>query len=104
MVLTQTCDLVRRDGETCSAPYISVAAVRPIKNVLRMEAAKLQDTKLRGTSIGNMTRQRLAMFLESLMDNNKPGFFYLHTDLTLGISEPCCAFLRLSVSLHAQHY
>src|SRR4051794_11739779 len=44
------------------------------------------------------------MFLESLMDNNKPGFFYLHTDLTLGIDQPCCAFLQLAISFRAQHY
>jgi hypothetical protein len=105
MVLTQTCDLVRRDGETCGAPYISVAAVRPVGDVLRLEAAKLQEPKLRGTKvIGNAARQKLAMFLESLMDNNRPGFFYLHTDASVGITEPCCAFLQLSVSFRSQHY
>jgi hypothetical protein len=105
IVLTQTCDLVRRDGEPCVAPYISMAAVRPIKDVVLMEAAKHQHAKLQETNvIGNKAREKLAMFLESLMDNNKAGLFYLHTDLGLGISEPCCAFLQLSVSFRSVHY
>ena len=89
MVLTQTCDLVRREGLPCAAPYITIAAVRPVKDVLMMEAEKLQEEALRGTNlVGNSARQTRALFLESLMDNNKPGFFYPHTDLTLGIDQP----------------
>ena len=105
MVLTQTCDLVRRDGKECSAPYISIAAVRPIEDILRMEAAGHQHPALRKTKvIGNDARRKLAMFLESLMDNNKPGLFYLHEDQTIGIMEPCCAFLQLSITLRSEHY
>jgi hypothetical protein len=105
MVLTQTCDLVRRDGDPCAAPYISMAAIRPIKDVLLMEAAKNQHVKLRATNIvGNKARDKLAMFLESLMDNDKAGLFYLHTDPSLDITEPYCAILQLSISLRAEHY
>ena len=105
IVLTQTCDLVRRDGGPCGASYISLAAVRPIKDALLIEAAKYQPAPLQGTNIvGSKGRDRLGMFLESLMDNNKAGLFYLHTDVDVGITEPCCAFLQLSVSLRAVHY
>ena len=45
-VLTQTCDLVRRDDDPCAAHYISIAAVRPIKDVLLLEAARLQEKEL----------------------------------------------------------
>jgi hypothetical protein len=104
-VLTQTCDLVRRDDDPCAAHYISIAAVRPIKDVLLLEAARLQEKDLLGTRvISHDDRRDLALFLESLMDNNKPGFFYLHTDADLGISEPCCAFLQLAISVRAEHY
>ncbi len=100
MVLTQTCDLVRRDGNPCAAPYISLAAVRPIKDAVLMEAARNQPAELQGTNVvGNKARDKLAMFLESLMDNNKSGLFYLHTDAGLTITEPCCAVLQLSISL-----
>jgi len=41
MVLTQTCDLVRRlgsaEGKRCKARYISVAAVRPLERVIARE-------------------------------------------------------------------
>jgi hypothetical protein len=105
MVLTQTCDLVRRDGNPCASLYISLAAVKPIKDVVLAEAARNQQPALQGTNvIGNKARNQLAMFLESLMDNNKAGLFYLHTDHGLTISEPCCAILQLSISLQARHY
>jgi hypothetical protein len=105
IVLTQSCDLVRRDGEACGAPYITIAAVRPVRDVLLLEAAKLQVSELQQTNIiGNKGREKLAMFLESLMDNNKPGFFYLHADPAVGISQPSCAFLQLSISFRSEHY
>ncbi len=82
-----------------------MAAIRPIKDVLLMEAAKHQHVKLQATNIvGNKARDKLAMFLESLMDNNKAGLFYLHTDPSLDITEPYCAILQLSISLPAEHY
>jgi len=37
LVLTQTCDLVRREGE-CATRYISLAAVRPFELALRRES------------------------------------------------------------------
>src|SRR4051812_31689281 len=43
MVLTQTCDLVRRDGGPCASPYITLAAVRPLRHALLTEAAKYQE-------------------------------------------------------------
>lgn len=105
MVLTQSCDLVRRDGKTCPASYITVAAIRPIADILLAEADRIQVERLKGTRVlGTKARDKLTMFLESLMDNNKAGFFYLHTDVNVGISEPCCAVLQLAVSLRAEHY
>jgi hypothetical protein len=105
MVLTQSCDLVRRNGDSCGAAYLTLAAVRPVKDVLLLEAAKMQEPEVRGSNIvGAEARQKLAMFLESLMDNNKPGFFYLHPDALLGITEPSCAFLQLAISFRSQHY
>ncbi len=106
MVVTQTCDLVRRDGGACTSPYITIAAVKPLRLALQMEAAKYQDGWQRETRvIGDKAKVKLVMFLESLIDNNKSGYFYLHEDQSVGISESCCAFLQLSISLHsAEHY
>ena len=40
MVLTQSCDLVRRKGKPCDSQYITLAAARPVEEALRREAAK----------------------------------------------------------------
>lgn len=105
MVLTQSCDLVRRDGKPPSSPYITLAAVRPVEEALRREAAKGQTPWQRAARvIGTRGQAKLAMFAESLLDNNKEGYFYLHQDVGLGISQDCCAFLQLSVALKVEHY
>ena len=105
MVMTQSCELVRRDGP-CKSPYITLAAVRPIKDLLLLEADKLLlEPELRAANVlGSAARDKLALFLASLMDNNKPGYFYLHTDATVGITEPSCAFLQLAISFRSVHY
>lgn len=104
MVVTQTCDLVMRDG-ACASPYISIAAVRPVEVALLREAAKHQtDWQREAKVIGAKTAEKLIMFLTSLLDNNQDGYFYLHQDVGLGIHQNCCAFLPLSVTLKVQHY
>jgi hypothetical protein len=104
MVVTQTCDLVIRDG-VCGSPYITIAAVRPIEEVLRREAAKYQPEWQRASGvIGRKAEEKLTLFLSSLFDNNQDGYFYLHQDIGLGIQQNCCAFLPLSVTLKIDHY
>lgn len=104
-VLTQSCDLVRRRAKPPKSPYITVAAARTLDQTLLREAAKTQDEWQRETKvIGGRLRNNLLMFLERLLDNNEPGYFYLHVDQSLGIHQPCCVLLPLAVSLRAQHY
>ncbi|VTR98999.1 hypothetical protein [Tuwongella immobilis] len=105
LVLTQSCDLVRRDGVRCNADYISLAAVRSIDDVVRLEAAKGQEPWQAATNVISMRlRAKLSQLLDRVIDNNEPGYFYLHQDASIGLQPECCAFLPLSVSLRAQHY
>ncbi len=106
IVVTQSCDLAIRDGESRpSSPYITIAAVRPVEEALRREAAKHQEPWQKETKvISAKLKTKLAMFLEGLFDNNKEGYFYLHRDVGLGIQANYCAFLHLSVALKANHY
>jgi hypothetical protein len=47
----------------------------------------------------------MKQFLERLLNNNEPNYFYLHHDLELGIAEPLVAFLALSIAVKAElHY
>ncbi len=104
VVLTQSCDLVRRGGPPKS-PYIAVAAARPIGELILREAAKYQEEWQRETKVvGSKAKERLIMFIQHLLDNNEPQYFYLHNDISLGIHEACCVHLALSVALRAEHY
>lgn len=105
MVLTQSCDLVRRGGSSPKTHYITLAAVRPVEDALRREAAKHQEDWQRDTSsISGKTKDRLMSFMERLLDNNEPGYFYLHEDQNLRLAGNNCAFLALSVALRVEHY
>lgn len=104
-ILTQSCDLVRRAGKTAKSPYITIAAARTIEDTLLREAAKRQKDWQRPTKlIGQSDRNNLLMFLQRLLDNNEPGYFYLHIDQSLGINRACCVVLPLAVSVRVQHY
>lgn len=105
LVLTQSCDLVRR-GSNCSSPYITIAAVRPLQVVLQREAQKYRNSLQAAADVSSMQdRRKLADFAARLLNNNEPGYFYLHKDAAVGISESYCAFLRLSVPLRSrEHY
>ena len=43
LVITQSCDLVKRGGKDCKSRYITLAAVRPLTLVLEREIRTLQD-------------------------------------------------------------
>ncbi len=105
MVLTQGCDLVLRKGGMCASPYITLAAVRPVEEALRREAARhQQDWQAKANVISLKSKDKIMMFVESLLDNNQSEYFYLHADPQVGIQQNCCAFLQLAVALKSQHY
>ena len=99
IILTQTCDLVRRKG-TCSASYITLAAIRPFELVLKKEFKKYQNYFSKRAGVGNKKHKgRLKNFLESLMNNNHKEYFYLHEEHDYGFNQSACVFLRLSVAI-----
>ena len=105
VVITQTCDLVWRDGHPPTSPYITIAAARPVEEAIQREAKKHQDwweTPL-GLLDSNEFNQ-MVLFTESLLDNNISNYFYLHEDLSLGISGQHCAFLALAITLKMENY
>lgn len=107
IVLTQTCDLVRRDGAPCTARYISIAAVRPLNLVLRRTFVSMcrNDWEAEFRVANMRTREKLRLFLARLLNNNEDEFFYLRRDAPAGLTEDCCAFLQLSIAVKAElHY
>jgi hypothetical protein len=105
MVLTQSCDLERRDGKPCKAPYITIAAVKPLDLLIKNEVARHQTDLDKICGICNEDkRHRLYQFLERLLNNNEPDYFYLHEDAALGFNDKMVAFLRLSIAIKSDLY
>ena len=107
IVLTQTCDLVRRDNGRCNARYITIAAVRPVRLATARYVERHQRHELeRQLSFCEAKgRDRLRQFVERLLNNNEDAYFYLHREPARGFGEDQCAFLHLSIALKTQlHY
>jgi len=111
-VLTQTCDLVRRDRKNCKSRYINVAVVRPLRDVLlalldrECERAKLGEKLLDGIYT-NESRCRGVQLLQRIVNQNAQaeGLFYLHKDAAVEILFPSVALLQVSVAVRAwEHY
>lgn len=106
MVLTQSCDLVVRDGEPGKAPYINIAPVRPLDEVISREIEALRLHRIRGDLplLTYKARDRLGDFARRLINNNVPQYFFLESDGT-ELGQDCCAFLRLSIAIKSDlHY
>jgi hypothetical protein len=104
-VLTQSCDLVRRDGP-CKASYLTIAAVRPLERAVERYAQQLlRDDLERTLGVGSNDRKsRLVQFVEKVLNNNEPDHFFLH-QASDPVGNHCCAFLHLSIALKAHlHY
>ncbi len=107
MVLTQTCDLVRRGGENCKSRYISLSAVRDFEEILCRAIVRYQYSALeKQLGFANSRRKpKLRQFLERLFNNNELEFFYLAEQPDLGLDHDCCAVLQVSIALRAElHY
>jgi hypothetical protein len=106
LVLTQSCDLVRRGGKkTPKSPYITLAAVRPFSILLERQLPKFSFKSIDGIQICDKAKEIFAhQFLEKLLHNTCDGFFFIRKGCHPAISEDVCAFLALSVALRAEHY
>lgn len=111
MVLTQSCDLVRRlkstSGATCKARYISISAVRPISIVFQREISKFQHNSIESTHrlCDEIYRNHIKDFIARILNNNEPEYFYLHEEPMNGLNQPHCAFLALSIPVKSEaHY
>jgi len=112
LVLTQTCDLVRRDGKLCKSRYINLAVVRPLRDVL----IPFLDRACGTITIGGITAEgiyvdnvkfKAEQLLHHIFNQNAQaeGLFYLHPDAAVRIAEPSVALLQVSVAVRSQeHY
>jgi hypothetical protein len=106
IVLTQTCDLVRRIPNQCNARYITLAAVRPLNLAIEREINKYQtEFEKLAMVCSNEEKFKVINFIERLLNNNDPEYFYLHEAPQFSLFESSCAFLRLSIAIKSDlHY
>jgi hypothetical protein len=106
-VLTQSCDLIRRNGLPLSTPYITIASVRHINEAINREVEKKQLSKYeqKFDYLTDRTRPKLKQFLERIYNNNESKYFFYSQDIDHGLEDDYCAFLELSIPLKsAEHY
>lgn len=112
LVLTQTCDLERRDEKPCKSRYINVAVVRHLRDVL----LSFLDRACDGVVVGDQpvlgfyckeTRYKAEQLLTRVFNQNAQaeGIFYLHPDASSQVGEPSVALLQVSVAFRShEHY
>jgi hypothetical protein len=106
MVLTQSCDLVRRGpGQACKAPYITIAPVRTLDLVVERQVTQLEAANVKAELpvVGNKAKNKLSEFLSRLLNNNEPGFFYLDAEGTV-LGRDCVALLNLSIAIKSDFH
>jgi hypothetical protein len=105
MVLTQSCDLVRRRGKP-NTRYITLAAVRPL-DILIDRLLERIVLSAEGIPIKLYPKQNEALvcnMLERLMHNTADGYFFLKQGSHSALPKHYCTFLSLSIALRVDHY
>ncbi len=102
MVLTQSCDLVRRADGLCKAPYITLAPVRSLDLVVERHLTQIPAAKVDAELpvFGAKAKSKASEFLQRLFNNNEPGYFFLDSEDT-PLNHDCVAFLNLSIAIKA---
>lgn len=105
IVLTQSCDLVRRDGP-CSARYLSLAPTRLLELIVSHEFEdRLENVEVGSQPFGtHKAKASIEQFLARLFNNNEPPFFFFPAQHEIGIYGDMCGILALPISLKPEHY
>lgn len=102
-ILTQSCDLVVRDG-TCNARYVTLAPVRSLAHVVEKEFRQQLTSKEGAPAYGSFrVKADVERFLARLFNNNESAYFFFDSEALAGITEPMCALLELPIALKIEH-
>lgn len=106
MVLTQSCDLIRRNGQQCKSKYITLCAVRTFDSYLQREIeAKQRQKAEKGSICDSKNKKHFHDLLERLFNNNEQEYFFLAHDYDAEFPKDCVAYLKVSIALKAsEHY
>lgn len=107
LVLSQSCDLVRRNGKTCKTQYITLAAVRSFDSFLHKKLIEEKYVEqVNGLLLmDDKQKERAYQLIERIYNNNEPEYFFLFKEEALGFPESMIAYLRVSIALKSnEHY
>lgn len=107
MVLTQSCDLVRRDGQSCKSPYITLAAVRSFNDFFNriMVAGNYAECVNGFLLVDSMQKYRVYQLIERVYNNTEPEYFFLFKDEFLKFPESMVAYLKVTIAVKSEmHY
>ena len=106
MVLTQSCDLVKRHGK-CKTQYITLAAVRDFDSFFENRLISDQYAeKVNGLLLMDVRKKdRAYQFLERLYNNTESDYFFLYKEPELSLPNSMIASLKVSIALKSElHY
>lgn len=103
MVLSQSCDLVRR--KRYRGQPINLCVVRELRSIAGPLLHLFCGSEIAGV-YRKEARYEGRKFLERVVNQNEQaiGLFYLHPDADSGVSSPCAAMLRIAIALRTEHY
>lgn len=107
VVLSQSCDLVRRNGKTCKTPYITLAAVRSYSDFLQRMFldGKYVEKVDKLLIMDEKNKDRAYQLVERVYNNTEPEYFFLYKEDALDFPESMVAYLKVSIALRSkEHY
>lgn len=107
VVITQSCDLVRRGGRAPKARYLTIAAARPLDLVVS-RFLRRHEFNGHGLPVAICQREReifAKQLLERLLHNTEEGYFFIRKGSAPSVVRDLCVFLPLSIALRSSvHY
>lgn len=82
IVLTQSCDLIRRGGTACATRYVTVAAVRPLRAVSERGVRRFQYNPIEA-KLGICSRvqqSKTVQLAERLLNNDRGEYSFLQRE------------------------
>lgn len=107
MVLSQSCDLVRRNGKMCKTPYITLAAVREYSDFLErtLVSNKMAENYNGIFLVEERAKARVTQLVERVYNNTEPDFFFLYKEDALNFPKSMVVYLKVSIALKSElHY
>lgn len=107
IVLSQSCDLVRRKGNKCKTPYITLAAVKRFDDFIQRTAIQKKLAEKVGELylMDKKKENQLFQLIERIYNNTEPEYFFLYKEDVLNFPESMVAYLKISFALKSdEHY